>query len=403
MVFPSVPAYLDPPSWNNQQQGAQQQARASGGGDAAPLRPSVGPAPSATAAAAPDATSGLPSSSSGAAAAAAVASLARPNSMAERARLARMPQPEPALKCPRCDSTNTKFCYYNNYSLSQPRHFCKACRRYWTRGGTLRNVPVGGGCRRNKRSAKSSASSSSKPSSATATRQQLGGGQSSSTPSTAVTGAIIPPGLGSFSHHHHLPFLGSAVHQPNLGLAFSAGLPPLGMQLMGTVDQFPVASGGGATIGASLEQWRVQQQPQHQQQFPFLTGGGILELPPPTMYQLGLDANNSRGGGGGSGGGSAATAAGTFTLGQTTTGATTAARQQEGSMKPAAEDSSKGQAAEMRQYMAALRHGSQGVVWDGNNGGSSGGDGGNGGSSWPMSIPGFHASSAGGGNGSSLL
>ncbi|CAN6457429.1 unnamed protein product [Victoria cruziana] len=56
-----------------------------------------------------------------------------------------------ALKCPRCDSSNTKFCYYNNYSLSQPRHFCKTCKRYWTRGGTLRNVPVGGGCRKNKR------------------------------------------------------------------------------------------------------------------------------------------------------------------------------------------------------------------------------------------------------------
>ncbi|GAV65072.1 zf-Dof domain-containing protein [Cephalotus follicularis] len=59
--------------------------------------------------------------------------------------------PQQALKCPRCNSSNTKFCYYNNYSLSQPRHFCKACKRYWTRGGTLRNVPVGGGCRKNKR------------------------------------------------------------------------------------------------------------------------------------------------------------------------------------------------------------------------------------------------------------
>lgn len=67
------------------------------------------------------------------------------------------PQPEQALKCPRCDSTNTKFCYYNNYSLSQPRYFCKSCRRYWTKGGTLRNVPVGGGCRKNKRSSSSSA------------------------------------------------------------------------------------------------------------------------------------------------------------------------------------------------------------------------------------------------------
>ncbi|XP_072999649.1 dof zinc finger protein DOF2.4-like [Typha latifolia] len=61
------------------------------------------------------------------------------------------PPHEQALKCPRCESTNTKFCYYNNYSLSQPRYFCKTCRRYWTKGGSLRNVPVGGGCRRNKR------------------------------------------------------------------------------------------------------------------------------------------------------------------------------------------------------------------------------------------------------------
>ncbi|WOL00367.1 dof zinc finger protein DOF5.6 [Canna indica] len=71
----------------------------------------------------------------------------RPASVAER-RL--RPQQEQALKCPRCDSTHTKFCYYNNYSLSQPRYFCKTCRRYWTKGGTLRNVPVGGGCRKNK-------------------------------------------------------------------------------------------------------------------------------------------------------------------------------------------------------------------------------------------------------------
>ncbi|GJT41256.1 zinc finger, Dof-type containing protein [Tanacetum coccineum] len=58
-------------------------------------------------------------------------------------------QPEP-LKCPRCDSANTKFCYYNNYNKTQPRHYCKACKRHWTKGGTLRNVPVGGG-RKNKR------------------------------------------------------------------------------------------------------------------------------------------------------------------------------------------------------------------------------------------------------------
>ncbi|OVA00371.1 zinc finger protein [Macleaya cordata] len=68
------------------------------------------------------------------------------------------PQPQQPQKCPRCDSLNTKFCYYNNYSLSQPRYFCKTCRRYWTQGGTLRNVPVGGGCRKGKRSKKPSSS-----------------------------------------------------------------------------------------------------------------------------------------------------------------------------------------------------------------------------------------------------
>ncbi|KAK9073117.1 hypothetical protein SSX86_007441 [Deinandra increscens subsp. villosa] len=62
------------------------------------------------------------------------------------------PSVEIAPNCPRCASSNTKFCYYNNYSLSQPRYFCKGCRRYWTKGGSLRNVPVGGGCRKNRRS-----------------------------------------------------------------------------------------------------------------------------------------------------------------------------------------------------------------------------------------------------------
>ncbi|MBA0847637.1 hypothetical protein Goshw_020822, partial [Gossypium schwendimanii] len=51
----------------------------------------------------------------------------RPGSMADRARLVNIPVPE-------------------------PRHLCKTCKRYWTRGGALRNVPVGGGCHRNKRS-----------------------------------------------------------------------------------------------------------------------------------------------------------------------------------------------------------------------------------------------------------
>nr|CAD1839700.1 unnamed protein product [Ananas comosus var. bracteatus] len=58
--------------------------------------------------------------------------------------LAKIPQPEPALKCPRCDSTNTKFCYFNNYSISQPLYFCKTCRRYWIRATPQRGAAAAG-------------------------------------------------------------------------------------------------------------------------------------------------------------------------------------------------------------------------------------------------------------------
>ncbi|KAK7265805.1 hypothetical protein RJT34_33428 [Clitoria ternatea] len=62
-------------------------------------------------------------------------------------------KPDKVLPCPRCNSMDTKFCYYNNYNINQPRYFCKACQRYWTAGGTMRNVPVGAGRRKNKNSA----------------------------------------------------------------------------------------------------------------------------------------------------------------------------------------------------------------------------------------------------------
>lgn len=59
-------------------------------------------------------------------------------------------RPEKILACPRCKSMDTKFCYFNNYNVNQPRHFCKACQRYWTAGGALRNVPIGAGRRKPK-------------------------------------------------------------------------------------------------------------------------------------------------------------------------------------------------------------------------------------------------------------
>ncbi|OIV90251.1 hypothetical protein TanjilG_11979 [Lupinus angustifolius] len=61
-------------------------------------------------------------------------------------------KPDKILHCPRCKSMDTKFCYFNNYNANQPRHFCKNCQRYWTAGGSMRNVPVGAGRRKNKNS-----------------------------------------------------------------------------------------------------------------------------------------------------------------------------------------------------------------------------------------------------------
>ncbi|KAH1130793.1 hypothetical protein J1N35_002171 [Gossypium stocksii] len=171
MVFSShVPIYLDPPNLQQQHQ--------EGNGSENPQFSSLPPPP-------PHVGAGGPAS-------------IRPSSMADRARLAKIPQPEAALKCPRCESSNTKFCYFNNYSLSQPRHFCKTCRRYWTRGGALRNVPVGGGCRKNK---KNKSSSSEPPA-----EKQTGN-------SNSKNSVVIPTEITG-----HLPFMASLQNFSQYGV-----------------------------------------------------------------------------------------------------------------------------------------------------------------------------------------
>ncbi|KAJ6811542.1 uncharacterized protein M6B38_153185 [Iris pallida] len=50
-------------------------------------------------------------------------------------KLVRPPNPEQALKCPRCESSNTKFCYYNNYSLTQPRVLLQGLQEVLDPGG----------------------------------------------------------------------------------------------------------------------------------------------------------------------------------------------------------------------------------------------------------------------------
>ncbi|OAY68786.1 Dof zinc finger protein PBF [Ananas comosus] len=142
------------------------------------------------------------------------------------------PHQDQALRCPRCDSTNTKFCYYNNYSLSQPRFFCKGCRRYWTQGGSLRNVPVGGGCRKSKKKLSSSSSSSLSPCSSSSTSPSS---SSSSLPSkNTTTNLSITPLLSNLIHAPFsydpsdltLAFAGSDQHGNGHSLLLGAGPSP---------------------------------------------------------------------------------------------------------------------------------------------------------------------------------
>ncbi|KZV31825.1 hypothetical protein F511_25938 [Dorcoceras hygrometricum] len=109
-----------------------------------------------------------------------------------KAQAAQFPEQE-QLKCPRCDSPNTKFCYYNNYNLSQPRHFCKSCKRYWTKGGALRNIPVGGSSRKNaKRSSADAVNSQQSKRPASSSSPSNASINNSSSNSSAAASELLP-------------------------------------------------------------------------------------------------------------------------------------------------------------------------------------------------------------------
>lgn len=162
-------------------------------------------------------------------------------------------QPEP-VACPRCASTNTKFCYYNNYNKSQPRHFCKACKRHWTKGGTLRNVPVGGG-RKNKRLKTSNTTTTTTTSAATTAtpnpstqlankREQLSQsfsqGEAQDKISEILYQALVPPGgnfnAKSYSGNNHGDFLSSISTLP---LVQNQTLLPFTFSSLGSFESNP--------------------------------------------------------------------------------------------------------------------------------------------------------------------
>ncbi|MED6206654.1 hypothetical protein PIB30_028897 [Stylosanthes scabra] len=143
-----------------------------------------------------------------------------------------LPRPReepPQHKCPRCDSENTKFCYYNNYSLSQPRYLCKACKRYWTQGGTLRNIPLGSSKNKNKHnkrpfnttsSSSSSSNNNQKPPQpychhAAAAATSVGG--STTTITCSFLGEALPSSAVVQQHGFMIPLSSSAASGSSMG------------------------------------------------------------------------------------------------------------------------------------------------------------------------------------------
>ncbi|CAL1377450.1 unnamed protein product [Linum trigynum] len=184
------------------------------------------------------------------------------------------------IKCPRCDSPNTKFCYYNNYSLSQPRHFCKTCRRYWTKGGALRNVPIGGASRKSKKQQQLKPSSSSSSSAAaTTSSSEIGGFKFFHHPAGGLNSPPPPPQMDfnlkdlslmpNYNLHNQFSF-DAAVSAPTPS-------PPLGFSLEPPTMTMMMMRGGGAggsmnvntSLASSIESlscmnqdlhWKLQQQ-----------------------------------------------------------------------------------------------------------------------------------------------
>ncbi|WOL07010.1 hypothetical protein Cni_G15745 [Canna indica] len=190
------------------------------------------------------------------------------------------PSKEHTLNCPRCNSTNTKFCYYNNYSLTQPRYFCKTCRRYWTEGGSLRNVPVGGGSRKNKRT---SSLSSSTAAGATTTTTTTAAVATAPVPKK-LHADLIPPyiSLSSSSSRvlHEGQDLNLAFHQHGYG----ADIPSLesgGNAAFGSLSAMELLKGRMSARG--LGSFMPLLQPPPLPDYITTGFGSIEEFRPPTL------------------------------------------------------------------------------------------------------------------------
>ncbi|XP_024536180.1 dof zinc finger protein DOF2.4-like, partial [Selaginella moellendorffii] len=226
------------------------------------------------------------------------------------------PQPNQVLKCPRCNSLNTKFCYYNNYSLTQPRHFCKNCRRYWTKGGALRNVPIGGGCRKNKRAKQNKSSSSDQSSTVPAVEKaSFGGGGDHSLAGrhgqllAASTSSLYEDGIHELAYSRIPHSLRLGDHSGSSGLSFEIPRVPGGggHQAPSFINLPAGAFEAGAEHGLSTATLNFQGLMKHENGGEFapiyepslnlLGGAGVPAAPPqlsdtglgPSGFSIGLD------------------------------------------------------------------------------------------------------------------
>nr|POE84673.1 dof zinc finger protein dof3.6 [Quercus suber] len=189
MVFSSVPVYLDPHNWQQQPNHHHQQGSHDSAQSPQLLPPLIPP----------------PTHHVGAGACS-----IRPGSMADRARLAKLPQPE-------------------------------TCRRYWTKGGALRSVPVGGGCRRNKKN-----KSSRTKSQANSTERQTGFSNSNNNHTRYGVGNLA--GL-NFNDIQAQTDMGYQIGNSTSGGISSTILPSGGAVDQWRLHQFPFLGGFDSSSG----------------------------------------------------------------------------------------------------------------------------------------------------------
>lgn len=122
--------------------------------------------------------------------------------------------------CPRCNSSDTKFCYYNNYNISQPRYFCRTCQRYWTAGGTLRDVAPGAGRRKSKSVAAGAAAGATSAATKSDAPAKHSGGRAKAaavTQQPQMALSLAPPNLGAASSLQlPLPHVGLPTMLPQM-------------------------------------------------------------------------------------------------------------------------------------------------------------------------------------------